>query len=91
MTLALLTRGYICAGRGGPSVFGPGPGIVSTNVMSPEIRASGADRDLVPEILGAGSQIPVASGSASATVPISGVGTPQIVGGSDLSPDIKSR
>jgi hypothetical protein len=88
MTLALLTRGYICPGKG-PSVFGPGPGIVGTQLLSPDIRASGIELGNVPEIVGAGEQVPQPSGAAIATETPLGE-TPQIVGGSVMSPNIKS-
>jgi hypothetical protein len=88
MTLALLTRGYICPGRG-PSVFGPGPGIVGIQLLSPDIRASGEDLGNIPVITGAGEQVPQPSGAAIASAPPIGE-TPQIVGGTVMSPNIKS-
>ena len=52
MSLGLLTRGYLCPGKGVPGgiQIGPGPEIASVMEPAPEISRAQTDPLLVPEI-----------------------------------------
>jgi hypothetical protein len=88
MTLALLTRGYICLGKkGGTQLCGPGPGIVSVEDISPKISGAGTEDLLSPEILGAGPNVPMGVATVEPAPP--SIEPPEIVGGDDMAPGIE--
>ena len=88
MTLALASRGYLCLGRKLIStIFGPGPGIVSSELLSPDITGAAKSLEDTPEILGAGVKEPSATATVVSVPPTPD--SPQIVGGDVLTPDIR--
>jgi hypothetical protein len=88
MTLALLTRGYICVGgvEPGPVICGPGPGIASIESITPDIDGSATEETLTPTIVGVGVQGPQISGAAGPEEEPTG-DTPTISGGEILKPE----
>lgn len=89
MTLALATRGYLTDGTGGGSqVFGPGPQLVSSAAVTPEIDGSKELRDPAPEIVGAAINEPVVVGAKKNANAPAGL-VPDIVGSDALTPGLK--
>lgn len=88
MTLALATRGYLCTGGagGGDIRCGPGPGIVSTEMIMPGIDGSAVERTPTPSLTGAGVQGPEISGAAGPEQEPAG-DSPTISGGGVLKPE----
>lgn len=86
MTLALATRGYLCLGGTGSAKCGPGPGIVSSEMLAPGIDGSAVERTPTPTIVGAGIKGPEISGAAGDQQEPAG-DTPTISGGSMLTPE----
>jgi hypothetical protein len=85
MTLALMSRGYICLGRRNVPT-GPGPKLVDAEDISPAIKASGFIADLAPSFV-TGSELKPSGTGTSQPAPAPSPG-PKIVAGKDLSPSI---
>jgi hypothetical protein len=87
MTLSLATRGYLCRGRVGVSLLGPGPVIVGAESMEPIIIGGAAEPTEPPDIVGGGSLTPSITGDVP-TAPSPTPEGPQIVSGESMSPQI---
>lgn len=89
MTLALASRGYLCPGHGAsPQVpCGPGPTIVASDAVEPEIIAGAAEELPGPSVMEVWTLEPmiVVGDTEQAPPTIEG---PDIVGAEDLTPGI---
>lgn len=88
MTLALASRGYLCQGQASPQIpCGPGPTIVSSDEVSPEIIGGAAEALPGPSVVEVWSLEPMLIVGDIETPPPAIEG-PDIVGAEDLTPGI---
>ena len=87
MTLALATRGYLCFRRAVAVFVGPGPTIVQSQFVQPEIQGAAFAAPPGPDLSGAVSSAPQISGGGSVpTTPAAN--PPTITGGGTLIPGV---
>jgi len=90
MTLALATRGYLCFRRGGGGTSGPGPSIIKSQFIQPEIKGAAFAAPPGPDLTGAASKAPQISGGGSIPTPPAST-PPTISGGGTLIPGVKKE
>ena len=71
MSLALVTRGYVCGCRreGAVTVFGEGPEMIGQVELKPDIdRAGTGEPDQIPGITGSEELVPTISGATESQI-----------------------